>query len=78
MYCTGDRVRRLSAGSLHYLERVDYQVKIRGYRIEIEMLRPPLANTRTSSKLWSCEDERSGEKRLVAYVVESWRRGRQR
>jgi len=71
MYRTGDRVRRLSSGSLHYLERVDYQVKIRGYRIEIGDVEAAIgkhANVKQAVVV-AREDERPGEKRLVAYVV---------
>ncbi|MEV5505572.1 non-ribosomal peptide synthetase [Streptomyces orinoci] len=34
-YLTGDRVRTLPDGSLHFLGRRDDQVKIRGYRVEL-------------------------------------------
>ncbi|MFF4445726.1 amino acid adenylation domain-containing protein, partial [Streptomyces sp. NPDC001502] len=33
-YRTGDRVRRLSDGSIDYLGRLDHQIKLRGFRIE--------------------------------------------
>ena len=35
LYHSGDLVKRVRDGSLHYLGRIDQQVKIRGYRIEI-------------------------------------------
>ncbi len=71
MYRTGDRVRRLSTGSLHYLERVDYQVKIRGYRIEIGDVEAAISKHTNVKQavVVAREDDRSGEKRLVAYVV---------
>src|SRR5690606_20042972 len=35
-YKTGDVVRHLTDGSLHYLGWVDNQVKLRGYRVELD------------------------------------------
>ena len=71
MYRTGDRVRRSSTGSLHYLERVDYQVKIRGYRIEIGDVEAALTKHENVKQavVLARDDDRPGEKRLVAYLV---------
>jgi aspartate racemase len=71
MYRTGDRVRRSSTGSLHYLERVDYQVKIRGYRVEIGDVEAAITRHENVKQavVVAREDGGSGEKRLVAYLV---------
>jgi amino acid adenylation domain-containing protein len=71
LYRTGDRVCRLGDGSLHYLERVDNQVKIRGYRIETgdveaALTKHPLVK---QAVVVARQEESTGEKRLVAYVV---------
>lgn len=34
-YRTGDRVKRVRADELHFIDRADNQIKIRGYRVEI-------------------------------------------
>jgi amino acid adenylation domain-containing protein len=70
MYRTGDLVRRLAEGELEFLGRVDGQLKVRGSRVELGEV---------EAALCACEivltaavvgrDDRSGERRLVAYVV---------
>jgi amino acid adenylation domain-containing protein len=35
LYATGDLARRLPAGEIDYLGRIDHQVKVRGFRIEL-------------------------------------------
>ncbi|MFF4387266.1 amino acid adenylation domain-containing protein [Streptomyces sp. NPDC001552] len=42
-YRTGDRVRRLSDGSIDYLGRLDHQIKLRGFRIELGEIEAALA-----------------------------------
>ncbi|AOM39783.1 AMP-binding protein [Xenorhabdus hominickii] len=43
-YRTGDRVRRETNGTLHFLGRVDRQVKIKGYRVELEAVEREIRN----------------------------------
>ncbi|MEP6743437.1 MAG: amino acid adenylation domain-containing protein [bacterium] len=70
LYKTGDVVRYLSDRNLEFLGRVDSQVKIHGYRIEpreveVALLKHPSVRQAFVTAL----EEKSGEKKLVAYVV---------
>jgi surfactin family lipopeptide synthetase C len=85
LYKTGDLARYLPDGNLEFVGRRDTQVKVRGYRIELEEIEARLAahpavQTATvvvwgdhtqpvPEDLASEEEEASGEKRLVAYLV---------
>ncbi|HEY2915109.1 MAG TPA: amino acid adenylation domain-containing protein, partial [Candidatus Angelobacter sp.] len=70
LYGTGDQVRYRSQGEIEYLGRKDEQVKIRGYRIELGEIEAVLLER---EELDQCvvvaREDKSGEKRLVAYVV---------
>jgi amino acid adenylation domain-containing protein/non-ribosomal peptide synthase protein (TIGR01720 family) len=65
LYKTGDRVRLMSDGNLHFQGRMDRQVSIRGYRVElgeIEATLIQLDNVREAVVMVR-------ENNLVAYVV---------
>lgn len=65
MYRTGDMVRYLPGGELHYVGRIDNQVKVRGYRIELGEIEEVMA--RFPGVQEACAQVRHD--RLVAYVV---------
>jgi thioesterase domain-containing protein len=70
MYKTGDVVRLLADGNLHYLGRADNQVKIRGFRIEIEEIEATIhrfENIRGVAV--RVVEVAEGDLRLWAYIV---------
>jgi amino acid adenylation domain-containing protein len=70
LYRTGDLVRRRRDDNLEFLGRMDDQVKIRGYRIECgEVATGLLRHPDVRSCMVVATGERSGERRLVAYLV---------
>ena len=70
-YRTGDVVRLLPNGDYDFIGRADGQVKVRGFRIELAEVErvvrdfPGIEN----ATVQAFEDEGTGEKYLVAYVV---------
>jgi amino acid adenylation domain-containing protein/non-ribosomal peptide synthase protein (TIGR01720 family) len=72
LYKTGDRARYLPDGNIEYLGRIDSQVKIRGYRIELGEIEETLRHhPAVQDAAAIARDEGSGNKRLVAYVVQN-------
>jgi amino acid adenylation domain-containing protein len=70
LYKTGDLARYLSDGNIEYVGRTDHQVKIRGFRIELEEIEAALAeHPSVLQTIVSAQQDMSGERRLVAYVV---------
>ncbi|WP_338076707.1 amino acid adenylation domain-containing protein [Chitinophaga solisilvae] len=72
LYRTGDLARWLPDGNIVYMGRIDDQVKIRGYRVELgEIERVLQQSGLVSQGVVLAQTERTGSRRLVAYVVTS-------
>ncbi len=70
LYKTGDLVRRTENGALEFIGRVDQQVKIRGFRVEPGEVKFNLVqHPRVKDAIVLTQARKSGEKKLVAYVV---------
>ena len=68
-YRTGDRGRYRRDGQIEFLGRIDHQVKLRGYRIELGEIETTLEmHPDVRKAVVTPPEDRSGEKRLVAYV----------
>uniref|UniRef100_UPI00286A53B5 amino acid adenylation domain-containing protein n=1 Tax=Chamaesiphon sp. OTE_20_metabat_361 TaxID=2964689 RepID=UPI00286A53B5 len=72
LYRSGDRARYLPDGNIEFLGRIDNQVKIRGFRIELGEIEVVLSQHPSVREVTVIvREDRSGDKRLVAYVVPS-------
>ncbi|MEM9291839.1 MAG: amino acid adenylation domain-containing protein [Acidobacteriota bacterium] len=70
LYCTGDLVRWLGDGRLHFEGRLDAQMKIRGVRVEAMEVEAALAEHPTVKEAAvTLRRDLGGEERLAAYVV---------
>jgi amino acid adenylation domain-containing protein len=72
LYKTGDLARYLPNGDIEYLGRIDTQVKVRGFRIELGEIEETLRqHPAVQDAAAIARDDTSGNKRLVAYVVQN-------
>jgi amino acid adenylation domain-containing protein len=70
LYRSGDLARCRADGTLEFIGRQDAQVKIRGHRIELGEIEAALReHASVSQAVVVAQQEQSGEKRLIGYVV---------
>jgi amino acid adenylation domain-containing protein len=70
LYLTGDLVRRLPAGEIDFLRRIDSQVKVRGFRVELgEIEAALLAHPGVREAVVLALAPAPGDQRLVACIA---------
>jgi amino acid adenylation domain-containing protein len=69
LYRSGDLGRRLAAGGVEYLGRIDQQVKVRGFRVEPGEIEAALAQHPGVREAAVLPEEAAGERRLVAFLA---------
>lgn len=69
LYRTGDLVRMDERGIVDFVGRADQQVKIRGFRIELGEIEVALAALPHVQRAVVMAEDRTGEKRLLGYLV---------
>uniref|UniRef100_UPI0005242764 AMP-binding protein n=1 Tax=Kitasatospora setae TaxID=2066 RepID=UPI0005242764 len=70
IYHTGDRVRRLPDGTLHYLGRLDNQIKLRGYRIELDEIQTTLTHhPHITAAVTTIREDHPGHPHLTAHYT---------
>ena len=70
LYRSGDRVRLLHSGELHYIGRVDDQVKVRGFRVELGEIEHQLRQLDQVNEAVVVlhQHEHSASSQLLAYI----------
>lgn len=68
LYKTGDRVRRLADGRLHFLGRLDNQVKIAGNRVELGEIEAALQEAPGVTQAVATVVEENDQPRITAFV----------
>lgn len=70
LYRTGDLARYRADGTIEFMGRIDHQVKLRGHRIELGEIETALvAHPLVRESVVVALEEKTGDKRLVGYVV---------